>query len=32
VRPEPLSEPLHQSEALNPEAVELMKPEAAASE
>ena len=32
VRPEPLSEPLHKSEALNPEAVELMKPEPAASE
>jgi glutathione-regulated potassium-efflux system protein KefB len=32
VRPEPLSEPLHESEALNPEAVELMKPEPASSE
>ena len=32
VRPEPLSEPLHKSEALNPEAVELMKPEPAVSE
>jgi monovalent cation:proton antiporter-2 (CPA2) family protein len=32
VRPEPLSEPRRQSEALNPEAVELMKPELASSE
>jgi len=32
VRPEPLSEPLRQSEALNPEAVELVKPELASSE
>jgi glutathione-regulated potassium-efflux system protein KefB len=32
VQPEPLSEPLHESEALNPEAGELMKPEPAASE
>jgi glutathione-regulated potassium-efflux system protein KefB len=32
VRPEPLSDPLRQSEALNPEAVQLMKPETAASE
>ena len=32
VQPEPLSEPLHESEALNPEAVELMKPEPASSE
>ena len=32
VRPEPLSEPLHRSEALNPEAGELMKEEEAASE
>jgi voltage-gated potassium channel Kch len=31
VRPEPLSEPLHQSEALNPEAVDLVKPEPASS-
>jgi glutathione-regulated potassium-efflux system protein KefB len=32
VQPEPLSQPLHKSEALNPEAGELMKPEPAASE
>jgi CPA2 family monovalent cation:H+ antiporter-2 len=32
VQPEPLSQPLHKSEALNPEARELMKPELAASE
>jgi glutathione-regulated potassium-efflux system protein KefB len=32
VQPEPLSEPLRKSEALNPEAGELMKPEPAASE
>ena len=32
VRPEPLSEPLRQSEALNREAVELVKPELASSE
>jgi glutathione-regulated potassium-efflux system protein KefB len=32
VRPEPLSEPLRKSEALNPEAGELMKAEAEASE
>jgi monovalent cation:proton antiporter-2 (CPA2) family protein len=32
VQPEPLSEPLHKSEALNPEAGELMKPEPAESE
>jgi glutathione-regulated potassium-efflux system protein KefB len=32
VRPEPLSEPRHRSEALNPEAGELMKEEEAASE
>jgi glutathione-regulated potassium-efflux system protein KefB len=32
VQPEPLSEPLRKSEALNPEAVELMRPEPAASE
>ncbi len=32
VRPEPLSEPLRKSEALNPEAGELMKREAAVSE
>ena len=30
VRPEPLSEPLRKSEALNPEAVELVRPETAA--
>ena len=32
VRPEPLSEPLRRSEALNPEAVELVKPEPVSSE
>jgi monovalent cation:proton antiporter-2 (CPA2) family protein len=32
VQPEPLSQPLHKSEALNPEADELMKAEPAASE
>jgi hypothetical protein len=32
VQPEPLSEPLHESEALNPEAGKLMKPVPAASE
>jgi glutathione-regulated potassium-efflux system protein KefB len=32
VQPEPLSEPLHKSEALNPEAGELMKPEPAVPE
>jgi monovalent cation:proton antiporter-2 (CPA2) family protein len=32
VQPEPLSQPLRKSEALNPEAGELMKPEPAASE
>src|SRR6266436_4178608 len=32
VQPEPLSQPLHKSEALNPEAGKLMKPEPAASE
>jgi monovalent cation:proton antiporter-2 (CPA2) family protein len=32
VQPEPLSQPLHKSEALNLEAGELMKPEPAASE
>jgi voltage-gated potassium channel Kch len=32
VQPEPLSEPLHKSEALNPEAGELIKAEPAASE
>jgi monovalent cation:proton antiporter-2 (CPA2) family protein len=32
VRPEPLSEPLRQTEALNPEAVELVKPEPVSSE
>jgi len=32
VRPEPLSEPTHESEALNAEAVELVKPEPASSE
>jgi len=32
VQQEPLSQPLHKSVALNPEAGELMKPESAASE
>jgi len=32
VRPEPLSEPLRQTEALNPEAVELVNPEPVSSE
>ena len=31
VRPEPLSDPTRQSEALNPEAADLVKPETAAS-
>ena len=31
LRPEPLSEPLHESEALNPEAAELVQKEDASS-